>query len=277
MSDAMPGSASRHQPEKVRRSFWEDTGENFPSLAGAPSTRYYLACEQGLFERFAPDLSGKSIFKTDLWDEAKNTRILRWVADRGADVFGLDISLAIVRQAREAFRGSTARRGFIGGDLRRAGFRSGVFDVIYSMGTIEHFPEYRAAVAECFRVLKPGGTAIIGVPYKHDVFLRPLLVAALGRLGLYSYGEEKAFGMAEFENVLRGAGFEIRGRSGILFIPGWLRMLDLWLYVRRPWTRRFMAPLIAPFGLLYRASALVRRQGYLVVCAVRKPSRLPRF
>jgi len=272
MPDVKSGCAKHPHAETVRRPFWEDTGENFPSLAGAPSTRYYLACEQGLFARFTPDLTGKRVFKTDLWDEAKNTRILRWVADQGAEVYGLDISLAIVRQAREAFRGSPARLGFIGSDLRRVGFRSGVFDIIYSMGTIEHFPEYREAVAECFRVLKPGGTAIMGVPYKHDVFLRPLLVSTLGRLGLYSYGEEKAFGMAEIENVLRGAGFEIRGRSGILFIPGWLRMLDLWLYVRRPWTRHIMAPLIAPFALLCRASALIRRQGYLIVAIARKPS-----
>ncbi len=271
MSEPKSASAGRHRPEETRRSFWEDTGESFPSLSGAPSTRYYLACEQGVFRRFAPGLAGKRVFKTDLWDEAKNTRILRWVADQGAEVYGLDISLAMVRQAREAFRGSPARRGFIGSDLRRVGFRSGVFDVVYSMGTIEHFPEYREAVAECFRVLKPGGTVIMGVPYKHDVFLRPLLVSALGRLGLYSYGEEKAFGMAELEDVLRGAGFEITGRTGILFMPGWLRMLDLWFYVRRPWTRHVMAPLIAPFAFLYRASALLRRQGYLVVAIARKP------
>lgn len=262
----------RHQPEKSRRSFWEETGEKFPSLSGAPSTRYYLACEQGLFKRFVPDLAGKRVFKTDLWDEAKNTRILCWVAGLGAEVYGLDISLAMVRQAGDAFRDSRARRGFIGSDLRSVGFRTGVFDVVYSMGTVEHFPEYREAVAECFRVLKPGGTVIMGVPNKHDVFLRPLLVAVMDRLGLYSYGEEKAFGMAELEGVLRVAGFEIRERTGILFLPGWLRMIDLWLYVRRSWTRFFTAPLIAPFALLYRAAALLRRQGYLIICVARKPA-----
>ena len=38
--------------EPARRSylgFWDDTGRRFPSLAGAPSTRYYRDCEITLF------------------------------------------------------------------------------------------------------------------------------------------------------------------------------------------------------------------------------------
>ena len=50
-------------------------------------------------------------------------------------------------------------------------FRDKSFDVIYSMGTIEHFDETEQAVSEMARVLKPGGCAIIGVPNRHDPFL----------------------------------------------------------------------------------------------------------
>ena len=47
------------------------------------------------------------------------------------------------------------------------------------MGTIEHFDESDAAVREMWRVLKPGGRAVVGVPNRLDPFLRPLLVAAM--------------------------------------------------------------------------------------------------
>jgi ubiquinone/menaquinone biosynthesis C-methylase UbiE len=61
------------------------------------------------------------------------------------------------------------------GDVRAIPFREGSVDAVYSMGTIEHFEEYAQAVREIFRVLRPGGTAIVGVLNKLDPFLRPLL------------------------------------------------------------------------------------------------------
>ena len=52
------------------------------------------------------------------------------------------------------------------------------------MGTVEHFADTEGALRELFRVLLPGGRAIIGVPNRWDPFLRPLLVVLL----LYRHG-----------------------------------------------------------------------------------------
>ncbi len=110
--------------------------------------------------------------------------------------------------------------------------RTSAFDLVYSMGTIEHFPEYRVALEEILRVMKPGGRAVIGVPNLFDPFLRPLLVALLDRFGLYDYGLEKAFSHRGFRRLLESVGFRVLAHSGILFMPGWLRMADLWLHTR---------------------------------------------
>ncbi len=75
---------------------------------GAVSTRYYAENERRLFAEHFPPLDGLSILKTDLWDEAKNTRILTWAEQQGARVYGVDISMPTVVQAREAFRRETA-------------------------------------------------------------------------------------------------------------------------------------------------------------------------
>jgi SAM-dependent methyltransferase len=230
-------------------SFWDDVGANFPSLKGAPSTAYYFECERLLFERHAPKLRDKVVLKTDLWDEAKNTEILRWVAEQGASPAGVDVSLDIVRAARRVL--VPHRPAFVGGDVRALPFRSASVDVVYSMGTIEHFPEYAAAVREIFRVLKPGGVAIIGVPNKLDPFLRPLMVHVLNACGLYGYGMEKSFTPGALQRLVESAGFQVTARTGILFIPGWLRMLELWLYRRVP---------------------AVRRHGYLTVCVAERPA-----
>jgi hypothetical protein len=72
--------------------FWAGVGERFPDLGGAASTRYYADNEQRLFTEHFPALEGLKILKTDLWDEAKNTRILAWASRQGARAYGIDIS-----------------------------------------------------------------------------------------------------------------------------------------------------------------------------------------
>jgi SAM-dependent methyltransferase len=253
------------------RSFWDWTGVHFPSLSGAASTKYYRECEERLFHAYFPDLAGLRILKTDLWDEAKNTKILRFAADAGADVYGIDISIEILRGAEDVFRDSPGRRGFIVSDVRAVAFAEGVFDGIYSMGTIEHFKEHGQAVRECFRVLRKGGVAVIGVPNARDPFLRPLLVWTLRRLGLYAYGYERAFSMRALERLLVAEGFEVVDRTGILFIPGWLRMADLWLQVRSPGLAALVAPAVGFFAGLHRMFPRLGRHGYLIACVVRKP------
>ena len=250
--------------------FWGRVGDRFPSLKGATSTGYYFECERLLLEDLAGNLGGLRILKTDLWDEAKNTEILRWAAEQGARTFGVDLSGPIVRQARTVLAGHGAH--VVVADVRHLPFRAACVDLVYSMGTIEHFPDFDAAVREIFRVLRPGGRAVVGVPNKLDPFLRPLLVHVLGRLGLYAYGMERSFTPRELRRLLAGAGFEVRAVSGILFMPGWLRMLDLWCHVHG-WRRaaRVTGWLVQPFAWLYRNFPVVRRHGYLIACLAEKP------
>jgi len=253
------------------RSFWDWTGYFIRPFIGAPSTRYYSECEKILFRTYLADLRGKRVFKTDLWDEAKNSQILNWAAEQGAEAFGLDISEQITREARRSFARAGLALSCIISDLRAPGFKDESFDYIYSMGTIEHFPEYRLALQECFRLLKKGGRAIIGVPNKFDLFFRPLLVSFLQSLNLYAFGQEKSFGMRRLEQMLEETGFRVVGRSGILFIPGWLRMIDLLWHEHWPKSNFLLAPLISPFAFLYRKSPSLRRWGYLIGCVVYKP------
>src|SRR5713226_1474490 len=95
------------------------------------------------------------------------------------------------------------------------------------MGTIEHFRDPERTLTEIARVLRPGGRAIVGVPNRHDPFLRPLLATALQALGLYGYGYEKSYSRRALRAMLERTGLEVVAETAILFMPGWLRMLDL--------------------------------------------------
>jgi len=97
-------------------SFWGNVGSTFPSLKGAASTHYYFECERMLHEQFFPQLKDLLLLKTDLWDEAKNTEILRWAAEQGARPIDIDISFDIVDQARDVLQ--TYRAGLMVSDVR---------------------------------------------------------------------------------------------------------------------------------------------------------------
>ena len=254
------------------RDFWARVGERFPDLGGAASTRYYADNERRLFVEHLPPLHGLRILKTDLWDEAKNTRILAWAGQQGARVFGVDISEPTVMQARAAFDASGGRplHGAVG-DVRDLPYADASFDAIYSMGTIEHFDETERAVREMARVLRPGGRAIVGVPNRHDPFLRPVLAAMLQAVGLYAYGYEKSYSRGALRQMLERAGFVVSAETAILFMPGWLRMIDLACHA---WCRRLTVltgAAVRPFVLLDRHVPAVRRHGYLLATIVVKP------
>lgn len=253
------------------RHFWTDIGAHFPDLGGARSTAQYFDDEQWLFRRFLSPLHGRRILKTDLWDEAKNTRILCWASEQGARAFGVDISLPIVTQARRHFADRNLSLGGPVSDIRSLPFPAASFDAVYSMGTVEHFAETDTALGEIFRVLKPGGTAIIGVPNRWDPFLRPLLVALLYRVGLYSYGYEKSYSRQTLRAMLERIGFQVAAQEGILFIPGCLRMLDLACHAWLPPLSHVTRAAVAPFAVLSSRFPRLRRYGYLLATVVVKP------
>ena len=257
---------------RAYRDFWADVGSTFPDLHGARSTAQYLEDEQWLFRTHLAPLAGLRVLKTDLWDEAKNTRILRWAAEAGSLAFGVDISPGIVRGARRNFEERSLTLHGVRSDVRTLPFQSESFDAVYSMGTVEHFADTDGAVREIFRVVRPGGRVVIGVPNRWDPFLRPLLVVLLYRLGLYGYGFEKSYSRRTFRRMLTRAGFKVTAETGILFIPGWLRMLDLACYT---WARplsRLTGLAVAPFHHLSRWLPWLRRYGYLLTTVAVRPA-----
>jgi exosortase/archaeosortase family protein len=258
-----------HQRDAAYRTFWDRVGAEFPDLGEAASTRFYFENEKRLIGRHLGHLDGRRVLKTDLWDEARNTRILQWVQRQGATVVGVDISGPVVRAARAEFNGAPLVAA--GADVRALPFFDSSFDAVYSMGTIEHFPESDRALCEIYRVLKPGGRAIVGVPNRHDPFLRPLMVAILHRLGLYAYGREKSYSRKSLRRLLGAAGFAVVGDDAILFIPGWLRMLDLFGHTRCSPLARLTAIGVRAFAWIDRHVPAVRRHGYLVVATGERP------
>ncbi len=106
----------------------------------------------------AGDLSGKVVLDAG----CGMGRYLRIVAESTAGlIIGLELSPA-VEAARELTR-DLPRVGVVRGDLLRLPFAEGWFDVVYSLGVLDHTPDPRAAFMALARLVKPGGYLVVWV------------------------------------------------------------------------------------------------------------------
>src|SRR3989338_9191432 len=82
----------------------------------------------------------------------------------------LDNSEAGLALARENFVGIGAEADFICADAAASGLPSDAYDLVLSIGLLEHIPDYRTVFREKLRVLKPGGLMFsMNVPGKRSV------------------------------------------------------------------------------------------------------------
>ncbi|MGC4944291.1 class I SAM-dependent methyltransferase [Kribbella sp. DT2] len=90
--------------------------------------------------------------------EGYGAELLR--AGGARQVFGLDYEDTSIRHAARAY----PQVNLVQGNLVQTGFADGSFDLITSLQTIEHLWEQPRFVAECARILAPGGTLVLTTP-----------------------------------------------------------------------------------------------------------------
>lgn len=102
-------------------------------------------------------------------------------------------------------------------DIAEIPFDSESFDALICIHVLEHVENDRQAIAELFRVLKPGGWALISVPidFENSTYEDPSIVSPEDRK--QHFGEEQHYRIygSDFENRLQDAGFQTRLSRGV--------------------------------------------------------------
>lgn len=160
-------------------------------------------------------------------------------AKGGAQVTGVDLTSQAVWITTEhlKYRGLTA--AVQQANAEALPFSDRHFDVVVSMGVLHHTPDFKKAIAECYRVLKPGGESKIALYHKgilhHQPFFGMMKIlmkkirmkhpgADLARTAetvdefVRQYdGEGNPVGIAksteEWTAILRETGFQVRGHE----------------------------------------------------------------
>ena len=172
----------------------------------------------------------------------------------GANATGVDISGSAIALAKANFEQQGLAADLREADCEHLPFEDESFDLVYAHGVVQYTSNDRALVAECRRVLKPGGTAVFQV-YNRISWLNAL--SKLMKVGLehedapvlkkYSIGEFRAL-LAGFSEVrIVEERFPVKSRLH----GGWKGTLFNTLFVGtfnalpRRWVRRFGWHLLA--------------------------------
>jgi SAM-dependent methyltransferase len=133
-----------------------------------------------------------------------NVRMLEHTRD---DVccWALDNSIEAIRSVQ------TAVPHAVVADCRRTGFPDNSFDLVYSAGLMEHFPDELPFLNEMRRIVKDDGYVITIVPARYSLWKLYQLL----HFGLWQHGYEKAYSYNGLRRLFSENGFRIIAITGI--------------------------------------------------------------
>jgi len=152
-------------PDKGTESFYKigKVAEEYEMIRFEyPAGRLSNAFQQGAIRRGigSLDLSGKKVL-----DVACGTgRFARLIRASGARVIGLDLSRAMIEQARDR----KSAEAYVEGSALELPFKDGAFDLAISVNAFNHIPAFEQAIDEICRVSK---RVILGLPHLHSVLV----------------------------------------------------------------------------------------------------------
>jgi glycosyltransferase involved in cell wall biosynthesis/ubiquinone/menaquinone biosynthesis C-methylase UbiE len=178
------GDAYKEQTQRQ----WDSDPAGSHYVKGAPphTLEWFLEAERYRYGTYAPWMAETMEFAGHAGERileiggGMGTDLAQF-ARHGALVTDIDLSAGHLSLAQENFRLRGLEGRFIHQDAETLPFPDGEFDLVYSNGVIHHTPHTSRVVDEMFRVLKPGGRAIVMVYAENSLHYWRKLV---GRLGL---------------------------------------------------------------------------------------------
>lgn len=133
----------------------------------------------------------------------------------GADrVHAFDLDPEMVQLAKRLLNGCECPSVLWVGDATGIATRSGIYDAVFDFGAIHHIVAWRKAVAEVFRVLKPGGR------FYAEEILDKYIVHPLFRR-LLDHPQEDRFNQNQFVAALEDCGFRVTGTAAFMQLFAW--------------------------------------------------------
>ena len=174
-----------------QRDFWSHNQPGFRFAGSAPGTPEFFREVEAHRYKLEPHI--QEIVRFERWRDRDaleagcgiGTDAARF-ARAGARYTGVDTSNAALDLARRRFELEDLEGRFVEASILDLPFADETFDLVYSHGVIHHVEDTQRAVDEFWRVLRPGGTALVMVYHRGSLnyrftvmVVRRLLAASL--------------------------------------------------------------------------------------------------
>jgi SAM-dependent methyltransferase len=153
------------------QTFWEDYWEGKPGTGVQKKTTLLIREILKTFDKYLPAKEGLSILEVG---GAYGEYLLYLTRRFGYKAFSLDYSRVGNEQTLETFSKAGLPVEVFERDLFSDNHDLPKFDIVYSLGFIEHFDDPDKVVAKHLDLLKPGGILLLGVPNYAGVY-QPVL------------------------------------------------------------------------------------------------------
>src|SRR5215470_6347777 len=101
----------------------------------------------------------------------------------GSRVVGIDLTPRSIEITRQRFHTYDLDGEFAIGDAENLAFPNNSFDIVYSFGVVHHTPDTQQAISEFYRVLRPGGRAIVMLYNRASLYYWASIVLRRGLIG----------------------------------------------------------------------------------------------
>lgn len=192
--------------------------------AASPQSRLWRDHADSLnrdwLERSLTGVKGLRVLKTDAFDEVVGPGIGGDLLDRFDQVVIMDLGGEMIRAAARRLPVHASQA-----DARTLPFSEASFDAVVSLSTFDHFREHSdiaAAISECARVLKTGGSLLITMDNLANpiVWLRnEVATSLLMRLRIVPYFVGKTYTLSGLERAVEEAGLEIVNGDCLMHCP----------------------------------------------------------
>ncbi len=224
---------------------------------------------------------GTKVLKTDVYEESLDSEygLLSWLGQNAGQAIGIDKNEEVARRAAaNVSQPGVPNCNAIVCDVRRIAAPDGVFDLVISTSTLDHFSaesDLAASLGQILRILKPAGTVVLTMdnPENPVIAVRNRLPSRmLRRLALIPYPMGKAYSAAKLSRILAREGFRLEKTEFVMHAPRVLMVLAQRL-ARRLRSDRLAGALLGWFerfeGL--RGRGLARRTGHFIALRATKP------
>jgi SAM-dependent methyltransferase len=178
------------------------TGER--TIPGLAEENYWFRRHEVVYERLAPRCAGRDVLEAGC-GEGYGADLIAGVARR---VIGLDYDESAVAHVRARY----PRVEMMHGNLAELPLPDGAVDIVVNFQVIEHLWDQAQFVAECFRVLRPGGALLMSTPNR--------ITFSPGRDTPVNPFHTRELNAAELTELLTAAGFSLESMLGVFHGAG---------------------------------------------------------